>query len=206
VAEPQPSTKTFRIMLLTPHPAPQAHTSPSETLRAFRQARRDLGYVRGENAVIEERFAAGSTERLREYAAEAVRLPVGVIVAIRAVAIRAAAEATTTIPIVGHDLDSDPVASGFVADLARPGGNVTGVFLDLPELSGKALQLLKEAIPGMRRHAIGYADKILEGAKPGDLPVQRPARFTMVINLRTARALGLTIPPALVLRADHIVE
>jgi len=305
VAQPHQQTKIFRIVELNPTPAPQ------EQQRVFREALRELGYVRGENILIEDRFAAGSEARLREYAAEAVRLKVDVIVAISSSAVRAATNATKTIPIVGLDVESDPVASGFVASFARPGGNVTGVFLDLAELSGKQLQLLKEAIPGIARVAVlrdphqdpaplravevaarslglqlqiveargpsdfegafraavtgrnggllvipspllaghrkllgdlaakhrlpatsifshyteagllmsygpsiydlfrqaaTYVDKILKGAKPEALPVQRPVRFEMIVNLKTARTIGLTIPPSLMLRADRVVE
>jgi putative ABC transport system substrate-binding protein len=281
-AEPQQQTKVFRIVELNPTAAPQ------EQQRVFRQALRELGYVQGENILIEDRFAAGSEDRLREYAAEAVRLKVDVIFAVSSSAIRASTNATKTIPIVGLDMESDPVASGFVTSLARPGGHITGIFLDLPELSGKGLQLLREAIPGIARVAVlrdpsldpvplraaevaarslglklqvveargpsdfesafraavkgrnsalmvipsprfgahrkligdlavkhrlptmsifstytgggllmsygpnlyapfrqaaTYVDKILKGAKPGDLPVERPARFEMVVNL-----------------------
>jgi len=109
------STKVFRVVELNPTPVPQ------EQQRVFRQALRDLGYVQGENLVIENRFAAGSDERLREYAAEAARLKVDVIVAISSSAVRASTNATKTIPIVGLDVESDPVASGFVGSLARPG-------------------------------------------------------------------------------------
>ena len=305
VAEPQPPTKVFRIVELDPSSAPQ------ERQRVFRQALRELGYVQGENILIEDRFASGSEDRLREYAAEAVRLKVDVIFAVSSLAIRAATNATKTIPIVGADLESDPVASGFIASLGRPGGNVTGVFVDLPELSGKGLELLKEAIPGIARVAVlrdpdlnpaplraaevaarslglqlqiveargpsdfegafsaairgrnralmvipsprfgahrkligdlaakhrlpgtsmfshyteagllmsygpniyglfsqaaAYVDKILKGAKPGDLPVQRPTRFELIINLKTARALDLTIPQSILIRADRVIQ
>jgi len=302
VAEPQQPTKTFRIVELNPG-------APQEQQRVFRQALRELGYVQGQNILIEDRFATGSEDRLREYAAEAVRLKVDVIVAISSSAIRAATNAAKTIPIVGLDLESDPVASGFIASLARPGGNLTGVFVDLPELTGKGLDLLKQAIPGIARVAVlrdpalnpallpaaeaaarslglvlevveargpneyesafsaavrgrntalmiipsprfdrkllaelaakhrlpttsifphyteagllmsygpnlyglfsqaaTYVDKILKGAKPEDLPVQRPARFEMVINLKTARVLRLTIPQSLLLRADRVID
>jgi putative ABC transport system substrate-binding protein len=302
VAEPQPPTKVFRIVELNPG-------VPQEQQRVFREALRELGYVQGRNILIEDRFATGSDDRLREYAAEAVRLKADVIVAISSAAIRAATGAAKTIPIVGLDLESDPVASGFIASLARPGGNLTGVFVDLPELTGKGLELIKEALPGISRVAIlrdpalnpallrvaeeaarslglqlqsveargpseferafkaaarghnsalmvipsprfdrtllvdlaakhrlpttsifphythagllmsygpnlyglftqaaTYVDRILKGAKPGDLPVQRPARFEMVVNLKTAKALGLTIPPSLLLRADRVIE
>ena len=283
--------------------------APQEQQTVFRQALRDLGYVQGQNMLIEDRFAAGSDDRLHEYAAEAVRLKVDLIVAISSAAIRAATNAAKAIPIVGLDLESDPVASGFIVSLARPGGNLTGVFVDLPELTGKGLELLKEAIPGIGRVAVlrdpalnpallpaaeaaarslglrlqivearapneydsafrvaltghnnavmvipsprfdpkllaklaerhrlpttsifphytdagllmsygpnlyglfsqaaTYVDRILKGARPGELPVQRPARFEMVINVKTARALGLTIPKSLLLRADRVID
>jgi putative ABC transport system substrate-binding protein len=302
VAEPQQSAKTFRIVELNPG-------VPQEQQQVFRQALRELGYVHGRNILIEDRFATGSDDRLREYAAEAVRLKVDVIVAISSAAIRAATDVTKTIPIVGLDLESDPVASGLIASLARPGGNLTGIFVDLPELTGNGLKLLKEAIPGISRAAVlrdpvlgpalirvaqaaagplglqvqivearassefesafsaavrgrnsalmvipsprfdrkrlaelaathrlpttsifphytdagllmsygpnlyglyteaaTYVNRILKGAKPGDLPIQRPARFEMVVNLKAAKRFGLTVPPSLLLRADRVID
>jgi putative ABC transport system substrate-binding protein len=304
-ADSQQRTTVRRIVELNPSAGPQ------EQQRVFRQALRDLGYIQGENVLIEDRFADGSEERLREYAAEAVRLQADVILAISSAAIRASANATKAIPIVGLDIESDPVAAGFVANLARPGGNLTGVFVDLPELFGKGLQLLKEAVPGaarvaalrdpsldpaplraaeaaarslgvqiqvveargpndfenafraavqgrngalivipspgfgfhrkligglairhrlpttsifphftdagllmsygpnvhdLYRQAAPYVDKILQGARPGDLPVQRPVRFEMIVNVKTAKALRLTIPQSVLTRADRIIE
>jgi putative tryptophan/tyrosine transport system substrate-binding protein len=306
VAEPRQPTKVFRIVELNPASAPE------EQQRVFRQALRELGYIQGENILIEDRFAAGSEERLRAYAAEAVRLKVDAIFAVSSAAMRASTNATKTIPIVGLDIASDPVASGFVASLARPGGNVTGIFVDLPELFGKALQLLTETIPGVTRLAVlrdpnldptplratevaarllglqlqiveargpsdfesafsaivegrnsalmvlpsprfsapqrtpigdlaiqhrlpttsilsiyteggllmsygpnlyglfrqaaTYVDKILKGVKPRDLPVQRPVRFELVLNLKTAQALGLTIPPTVLFLSDEVIR
>ena len=280
---------------------------------AFLKALRDMGWIEGQNLVVEFRWADGNVERLPELAAEMVRLKVDVIVAPAGSAVQAAKNATSTIPIV-MIFPNDPVASGLVASLARPGANVTGTtFTSGPEIFGKQLQLLKEAVPRATRvavlgnpsdpewaghavqvetaaramglrlqqleargseefdgaftamareraevllvaggstflvhrarlselalkarlptmfsfresvqagglmayavnmadfvgHAAVYVDKILKGAKPADLPVERPTKFELVINLKTAKALGLTIPPALLQRADEIFQ
>jgi putative ABC transport system substrate-binding protein len=280
-------------------------------LSAFRESMRELGYVEGRNLAIDYRFAEGRTDRLPELAAELIGLHVGVIIALGPAALKAAKLRTATVPIVASDLESDPVAAGFVASWARPGGNITGTFLDQAEISGKWLELLKAAIPKLsrvavlwdsttpshqlkaltmgvralavtlqtlavrgpedfqgaftaaaRQHAQGvvmlssplvlrsgarladlaatrrlptvsmfrqntlagclmsygprladryrrigsFAARILNGAKPADLPIEQPTQFELVINLKTAKALGLTIPPSLLLRADEVVQ
>ena len=128
-------------------------STDSARIEAFRQGLRELGYVEGKNIVIEWRYAEGKPDRLPALAAELVRLKVDVIVTGGPVATRAAKEATSTIPIVMAQ-DSDPVGSGFVASLARPGGNITGLATLAPELSGKQLELLKEIIPRLSRVAV----------------------------------------------------
>jgi putative ABC transport system substrate-binding protein len=290
-------------------PRPSAPLSPQ--YRAFMEGLRELGYVEGQNLVIERRIAAKAAD-LPELAAEMVRLNVEVIVATATPAIDAARRATNTIPIV-MPVSFDAVTAGFVASLARPGGNITGLTLTATDVVGKRVELLKETIPRLTRiaivlgppvpvdqafireadtaaHRLGlkpqvlrigavdelenmfatlgkervaaalviehpdftasaeriaawstkhrvptmlggrqyvdagglmsygantvelfrraatYVDKILKGVKPADLPVEQPTRYELVINLKTAKALGLTIPPSLLLRADEVFQ
>ncbi len=307
-AQAQQPTKIPRIGFLSA-------TSPSAIaarVEAFRRGLRELGYVEGKNITIEWRYAEGKLDRLSELTAELVRLKVDIIVSAGPPPTRSAKEATSTIPIV-MGFDHDPVGSGFVASLARPGGNITGLSTLAPELSGKQLELLKEIVPKLSRVAVigsstssgyaqalreteiaagalkvklqyrdllgpkdvetafqaaskgradavlalssvvldsyrtqvvelavknrlpaiydrsdfveagglmsygtsftdlfrraaTYADKILKGTKPADLPVEQPTKFEFIINLKAAKQIGLTIPPNVLARANEVIR
>ena len=324
----QGSVALVAFSLLPPHEAAGQQTGKvprigflavgSREGRAFmieglRQGLRDHGYVEGQNIIIEYRFSEDRNDRLPALAAELVAMKVPLIVASGTPASFAAKEATSTIPIVMGGIAADPVATGLIASLARPGGNITGMTMMSPQLAGKRLELLKRVVPRLARVAVfwnapnpaygpilkeleatapalgltlhrlevrvpadfegafeaavrqragalvapgdplvanrpqmvadialkhrmptvmenkefveaggllslgldlvdsyrraaTHVDKILKGANPAELPMEQPSKFDLAVNLRTARVLGLTIPPAVLLQATHVIE
>jgi putative ABC transport system substrate-binding protein len=293
-----------------PSSKPRVGTVTTDTLFGHRilditiATLRDLGWIDGKNITIDVRFNDEEIEDL-------VRLKVDVLYLLNPIRLQIGSSLTQTIPIVGQDLESDPIASGYAQSLARPGRNITGIWLDIPEIAGKQLQYLYDVVPNLRRlavlwddripdlpfktmetaarsqgisvqaavvrvdsqidsaigrmvegqphallaltapvvsrtqgriaelallhrlpsmcgfttfpsfgglmaygpnfeatirQAVGYVDRILKGAKPGELPIERPAKFDLMLNLKTAKALGLTIPPSLALLADEVIE
>ena len=205
----QPASSVPRIGFL----APNSPTEPQvvRSLQALRQGLRELGYAEGQNLAIEFRWAEGKYDRLPGLAAELVGLKVNVIVAGTPPAVQAAKQATKTIPIV-MAVVADPVGLGFVDSLARPGGNVTGLSSIQTELVGKRMEVLKEVVPKVSLVALlgnpanpNYSPLVRQ-AKPADLPVEQPTKFELAINLKTAKAIGLTIPRSLLLQADEVIQ
>jgi putative ABC transport system substrate-binding protein len=215
--------KLYRVGLLSPG-------SQAAGIQPFREGLRSLGYIEGQNIVIEHRSGEGRYDRLPDLAAELIKLQVDVIVAVVTQASLAARNAARTIPVVMVGV-ADPVGAGLVPSLARPGGNVTGTSFPSVDVAGKSLEVLTRAVPKLQRVAVLWnpanpvfqaqmlketghlfrrsatcVDTTLKGAKPGDLPVQQPVKFELVVNGKTAQTLGLTIARPLLVRADKVIE
>jgi putative ABC transport system substrate-binding protein len=186
--------------------------APDPEIVRFVTEPRDLGWVDGRNIDLQYRWAVEGQEQDR-LVAELVQRPVDVLFVGGTPAALAARKATSTIPIVFFGV-GDPVGTGLVTSLARPGGNVTGISDLFGELGGKHLELLKEAAPAVSRVGYLWDTTFADGtrrldaaqARPGDLPVERPTRFTLTVNLRAAKALGLSIPPSVLVRADEVIQ
>jgi len=190
----QTAAKLSRVGVLRPAPDDARFQRDFE---GFREALREGGYVEGRSVVLDYRMRPGPAETIEAMARELVGLPVDVLTAIAPAAVAAAAKTTRTMPIVAVDLETDPLALGLAQSLARPGGNVTGVFLDFPDRPH-----LRSMFGQAGRHVV----RVLRGTPPREIPMERPAQFSLLINQRTAQALGLTILAALLARADEVVQ
>jgi ABC-type uncharacterized transport system substrate-binding protein len=169
---------------------------------AFREGLRALGYEEGRNITIEYRWADGNYDEFPALVAELIAAKVDAIVTAGTPAALAVKKATTTVPLVMVAV-GDPVGTGLVPSLARPGGNLTGLSSIAPDLEGKRLQLLREVV---HKRAAIYVDKILKGAKPADIPIEQPSKFTFIVNLNAARELGVTVPSQLLGLADQLID
>jgi ABC-type uncharacterized transport system substrate-binding protein len=216
-ARAQQGERIRRIGVLTPANDQAAQARHA----AFIQGLQQLGWIDGRNVHIDARWSAGNAADPRRYAAELVALAPDVILATGSAGMGPMLQATRTVPIV-FAIVPDPVGSGFVKSLARPGGNATGFMMFEYNLCGKyrvpAIYAFKVfpvsgglisygmSLVAVYSDAASYVDRILRGEKPGDLPVQAPTKFELVINLKTAKTLGLDIPPTLLALADEVIE
>jgi putative ABC transport system substrate-binding protein len=182
---------------------------------AFVERLRELGWIEGHTVSIKYRWTEGRLEHVADIAVEFVRLKVDVIVSY-GTAVPEIKRIISTIPIV-FPIAMDPVSAGLVASLAQPGGNVTGLSIEQSDVAGKRLELLREVVPrfshvlwtelhGSVPSRCRILDKILRGTMPGDIPVEQPTKFDLVINLTTAKTIGLTIPPGVLAMADEVIE
>ena len=205
--------KVARIGVLSPF---AASDGPAPSFQVFRDTLRELGHTEGETVSFEYRWAGGKYDRLPALAAELAQSKVDVIVSAWSTpAALAAKRATATIPVVFVGVGA-AVGVELVTSLVRSGGHVTGSTFLSEETVGKLLQLLKEVVPRAARVAVslqvvrlgiqGPAHKILKGAKAADLPVEQSSRFELVVNMKTARTLGVRIPDPVLLRADQVLE
>jgi ABC-type uncharacterized transport system substrate-binding protein len=189
-----------------PFPAPEPRSLPrvgllqfgttaasAAPLAAFVQGLRELGYVEGQTIAIDQRVAEGRLEQMPDLAVELLSLHPDVLVVANMEAIQAVRDVSSTVPIV-FPAFQDPIENRLGASLARPGGNITGLLAHGPDTAALA------------RRAAGYVDKILKGARPGDLPIELPTTYTVVINLKSADSLGLTIPPSALQQATEVIQ